>query len=376
MATKTRQRSRSKPAAAKAPPPEVARVDVLELDDTVEESYEKYTGWNSEYRKQKLLVADLQGKLDDAKAKLEIMAAPLRVFEAALAPEALSRIAAAQPYDAVLKTLVGQVTTSEQTYNRGKRGTKPTGAKAWAELRTTGASDAQIAKNLQHLKRRGDRVERYFIPHSGGALHRQDADFSQHTVLGKEKLVAEVRRVMEIPLPAKGAVSDKSVTTSPSRSRKKKPAAKSKSSAAAKTPAKSRSRSRKKTASPAADSPAEVASQDVNDSLTPPPTDDDVTLRAAGGNEKPPRRDIDFGEDDDAKCEVCGCDATNACEGGCYWIDHPSKDPTRWLCSQCVGKVKPEAKGKPGAGDGPARTKRSSRSRSKAKKQEPALAGS
>lgn len=42
-------------------------------------------------------------------------------------------------------------------------------------------------------------------------------------------------------------------------------------------------------------------------------------------------------EDGARQCRVCGCTEHNACEGGCWWVEHD-------LCSACVGKPTPRSR--------------------------------
>lgn len=39
--------------------------------------------------------------------------------------------------------------------------------------------------------------------------------------------------------------------------------------------------------------------------------------------------DQDFQDENEQACRVCGCTWTNACPGGCYWVEQD-------LCSSCA----------------------------------------
>lgn len=367
MATKSRKRSRTKPSAAKAPPPELAADKVAAK---LEIEMRRFVGWQSDFSKQQRKVEEAREALKAEELTLETMAKAHREILAFLGSAKLADVANAKPWDAKLRETVARVTATKSVYNPRtyKHEKKPTGGKPWNVLKRTGATDAQIIANLKHVERS---YGNFRLEIDGSIMAFTDCSHNarRKLIAGAAAVAVEVRRVMGIPLPVAGAVrgtsGDKSGTKKPARSRKKKPAAAAKSSTAAKKPEKpaakpvaKKSRSRKKSSEPAA-APEPALGSRTEEELLAIASDADAAELG-----KPPLLSIDFGEDKDAACEDCGCTPEQACAGGCYWTDHPDGDPERWLCSKCA-----EKRAQAGA-----KAKRPSRSRSKRK--EPALAGS
>ena len=297
----------SKPTAAKvkAPPPPV---DVVELDEEIHEALQNFTG----YHKQCETVRKLEEQLAEARTLLERMAKPLRQIEAILKPEELKRLSESQLWDEPLKQMIGRVRPvikktnyNYQTNKTTKTETK-TGAKPWKELQRDGASDAQILKNLKSVDagygNRLDAGDYCLLLGDKFELYRGSVYNGTRLIYGKQKLIAEIRRVMQIaeaaekPAPAK--------KDPPAKSPKKKPAPKK---PAKKAPA--------KRTSPAAGKPSANGKHH--------------------GNGKAETKAASSETDEEPKCCICGCTEFEPCIGGCSWVKHPT-DPTKDLCSACL----------------------------------------
>ena len=223
------------PAASNGKAP-AARLDILVLDEKIQDRLEDYVDWQSPYRKQLKVVEELKAKLTFEEARLEIMAEPLRRLEELLDPEQLKKLGQRQPYDEALKAIVARIRMKKPKY-WGSKQEQSTGAVSWSALAKDGASDEQIAKNLdslpdQHHVEPGD----YKLDGPGVNLVRATTTHENQMVLkGKDAVIAAVRRVLGIPSKAEApkpapSKATKGAKKTPAAKRTKKPASPAKSS--------------------------------------------------------------------------------------------------------------------------------------------------
>jgi hypothetical protein len=330
------------------------KIDAVALADELEDRIGEFGVYGNKYYMQRRLVEELREKLAEAEATLEFLARPLRIVEKALAPDTLAKLAREKPYDEGLRACAGQI--------RLKVESKPSGAKPWKLLKADGATDEQILKNLRSTGRNyhGVKGAGYELVDSRGrdgfVLWKGDANFQGSTkaIVGTANVVAEVRRVFEIPPPAKGASAAKAAT--------KKPAAKRKASAPKKQPAAAKAPSAKpatkKYLSGAekrkrkAEREAAVAKPAKGTTFNGKPVAT-RTQRKQRAAAEPARQLIpvpDYAnavgifepvrhfESTPAVCCECGCTAAHACKGGCWWVNNPTSSIDA-LCSRCLPVV-------------------------------------
>lgn len=258
----------SQPAATPQLPPTSPDLATIfeELDDW---KFRQRTIHSHQLRERVAEVSELRGKLAIAEARLEHEFGPLIALYHGFTPAAIAARKASQFYDEPLRKLCTRIKLKDTRSNTGNgsgRKLVATGAKPWDELQTQGATDEQIWKNLQsvpevHWQKR---VEHEWVfetcvssgngradEEHNGLLWRpvRGSEETVAVVRGKSKLIAEVRRVLEIGLPPKAATAKSS--TAKKKTTKTKTAARPKKSAV-----RAKSPKAKKSNKPAAEKPA------------------------------------------------------------------------------------------------------------------------
>lgn len=179
-------------------------------------------------KKHKELTAATQAIVEEA----DLLQAQVHAAAKLLKTVDLAPVLAMKPYDEPLRAvLVKMKMTRDGSYNPKTRkyNQEPIASVTpWAQLKANGATDAQIRSNLDSgfgaswdggVKAAGHAIR-------GGEFYRGSETYRQDKLLSGAHLVAEVRRVLEIPQPKTGPATPAQAKSKPLGEKPKSPASK------------------------------------------------------------------------------------------------------------------------------------------------------